>query len=95
MPRGVEVYETGEGEDLPFPDGSFDLVTSRHPVRPDWEEVHRVLVPGGRYVAQHVGPASAFELMSSSSAPCPSTAEAETHGTRRTQPRRPGSRSRT
>lgn len=63
VPRGVDVYETSEREDLPFPDESFDLVTSRHPVRPAWEEIHRVLVPGGRYFAQHVGPASAFELI--------------------------------
>ncbi|WP_027863536.1 class I SAM-dependent methyltransferase [Marmoricola sp. URHB0036] len=62
-PRGVEVHETGDGEGLPFPDGSFDLVTSRHPVRPNWLEIHRVLVPGGAYFAQHVGPASAFELI--------------------------------
>jgi SAM-dependent methyltransferase len=61
-PRGVEVYQT-EGHDLPFPDASFDLVTSRHPVRPAWREIHRVLVPGGIYFAQHVGPASAFELI--------------------------------
>jgi hypothetical protein len=38
-------------------------VTSRHPVRPDWAEIARVLEPGGRYFAQHVGPASAFELI--------------------------------
>lgn len=62
-PRGVEVYETDDGVELPFPDESFDLVTSRHPVRPAWEEIHRVLVPGGHYFAQHVGPASAFELI--------------------------------
>lgn len=61
-PRGVQVVET-PGGDLPFPDESFQLVSSRHPVRPDWEEIHRVLVPGGRYFAQHVGPASAFELI--------------------------------
>lgn len=63
VPRGVEVYETDDGEDLPLPDESFDLVTSRHPVRPAWEEIHRVLVPGGLYFAQHVGPSSAFELI--------------------------------
>ena len=63
VPRGVEVYETSNGEDLPLPDESFDLVTSRHPVRPAWEEIHRLLVPGGHYFAQHVGPASAFELI--------------------------------
>lgn len=62
-PRGVEVVQTGEDAPLPFPDQSFDLVTARHPVRPDWREIHRVLVPGGRYFAQHVGPASAFELI--------------------------------
>jgi len=63
LPRGVEVYETAVGEGLPFSDESFDLVTSRHPVRPNWDEIHRVLRPGGLYFAQHVGPASAFELI--------------------------------
>jgi SAM-dependent methyltransferase len=63
VPRGVDVYETKDGEGLPFPDESFDLVTSRHPVSPPWKEIHRVLVPGGQYFAQHVGPASAFELI--------------------------------
>ncbi|MGH3744877.1 MAG: methyltransferase domain-containing protein [Mycobacteriales bacterium] len=62
-PRGVEVVETVAGAPLPFPDQSFALVTSRHPVRPDWQEIRRVLVPGGSYLAQHVGPASAFELI--------------------------------
>lgn len=62
-PRGVEVVETTAGGPLPFPDGSFELVVSRHPVRPDWPEIARVLAPGGRYFAQHVGPASVFELI--------------------------------
>jgi SAM-dependent methyltransferase len=62
-PRGVEVYETAGGGALPFPDASFDLVTSRHPIRPAWAQVHRVLEPGGVYFAQHVGPGSAFELI--------------------------------
>lgn len=62
-PRGVEVVETGDAERLPFPDGSFDLVTCRHPVRPNWAEISRVLAPGGHYFAQHVGPGSAFELI--------------------------------
>ena len=34
-PRGVEVVETQQDAPLPFPDGTFELVTSRHPVRPD------------------------------------------------------------
>jgi len=61
-PRGVQVTFTDQGP-LPFPDQSFELVTSRHPVRPDWSEIHRVLIPGGHYFAQHVGPRSAFELI--------------------------------
>ncbi|WP_129658611.1 class I SAM-dependent methyltransferase [Rothia halotolerans] len=61
-PRGVEVAEHDAGP-LPFPAASFELVSSRHPVSPDWPEIHRVLLPGGRYLAQHVGPASAFELI--------------------------------
>jgi SAM-dependent methyltransferase len=63
-PRGVEVVETVDrSAGLPFESQTFDLVVSRHPVRPQWPEIHRVLVPGGRYFAQHVGPASAFELI--------------------------------
>jgi SAM-dependent methyltransferase len=61
--RGVEVHDTEQGAPLPFPDASFELVTARHPVSPDWPEIGRVLVPGGHYFAQHVGPASAFELI--------------------------------
>jgi SAM-dependent methyltransferase len=61
--RGVQVIQTAPTGRLPFPDGSFELVTARHPVRPDWAEIYRVLKPGGCYVAQHVGPASAFELI--------------------------------
>lgn len=62
-PRGVEVHEPTANGLLPFPDASFELVTSRHPVRPAWSEIHRVLLPGGSYLAQHVGPGSAFELI--------------------------------
>jgi SAM-dependent methyltransferase len=61
--RGVEVVHVEQGQPLPFPDGSFDLVSSRHPVAPDWDEIARVLTDGGTYFAQHVGPASAFELI--------------------------------
>jgi SAM-dependent methyltransferase len=62
-PRGVQVVAVEQGERLPFADSSFELVTSRHPVQPDWAEIARVLVDGGTYLAQHVGPASAFELI--------------------------------
>ena len=63
-PRGVTVVQTASDAGLPFATGSFDLVTSRHPVWPDWPEIARVVRPDtGRYFAQHVGPASAFELI--------------------------------
>lgn len=61
-PRSVDVV-AADPEHLPFANGSFDLVSSRHPVRPQWSEITRALVPGGTYFAQHVGPASAFELI--------------------------------
>ncbi|MDQ1647524.1 MAG: hypothetical protein QOJ50_3708, partial [Cryptosporangiaceae bacterium] len=62
-PRGVEVVFVEQGQPLPFSDASFELVSSRHPVNPDWREIARVLTSNGRYLAQHVGPASAFELI--------------------------------
>ncbi|GGW85579.1 methyltransferase type 11 [Streptomyces malachitofuscus] len=62
-PRGVAVVASPEDAPLPFADGTFDLVVSRHPVRAHWNEIARVLSPGGTYFAQHVGPASAYELV--------------------------------
>lgn len=62
-PRGVVVVAAPDDAPLPFADEAFDLVLSRHPVRPDWDEIARVLRPGGTYFAQHVGPASVFELV--------------------------------
>ncbi len=70
--RGAQVVEIAQGGALPFASESFDLVTSRHPVQPDWSEIHRVLKPGGHYFAQHVGPASAFELIEHFLGPLPS-----------------------
>jgi SAM-dependent methyltransferase len=52
----------GELDDLPFADASFDLVTSRHPVGVRWDEVARVLRPGGTYFSQDVGHGSVREL---------------------------------
>jgi SAM-dependent methyltransferase len=62
-PRGVDVVPVEPGQSLPFPDASFALVSSRHPVVPDWSEIARVLTDDGTYLAQHVGPASAFDLI--------------------------------
>ncbi len=62
-PRGVVVVAVPDESPLPFADGAFDLVTSRHPTTTAWAEVARVLRPGGTYLGQHVGPGSAFELI--------------------------------
>lgn len=59
---GVSVEEVMEQADLPFEDETFDLVLSRHPIEVMWDEVARVLTPGGVYLAQHVGPGSNREL---------------------------------
>jgi len=47
---------------IPFTSESFDLVVSRHPVGVNWEEVARVLKPGGSYFSQDVGEGSVGEL---------------------------------
>ncbi|MGW3496977.1 class I SAM-dependent methyltransferase [Streptomyces sp. NPDC001020] len=62
-PRGAVVVASPEDAPLPFADGAFDLVTSRHPVRTYWHEIARVLRPGGTYFSQQIGPASAFEVV--------------------------------
>ncbi|MEW2386343.1 methyltransferase domain-containing protein [Micromonospora sp. NPDC047707] len=62
-PRGVIVVPVEQGQPFPFPDACFELVTSRHPVNPHWREIARVLADDGTYLAQHVGPASAYELI--------------------------------
>ena len=51
-----------ETDGLPFPDESFDLVLSRHPIATDWPEIARVLRPGGTYLSQQVGAGSMHEL---------------------------------
>ncbi|MGC3000463.1 methyltransferase domain-containing protein [Streptomyces sp. G35A] len=62
-PRGVAVVASPEDVPLPFADGTFDLVVSRHPVEARWGEIVRVLESGGTYFAQHVGPSSVYELV--------------------------------
>ncbi|MEV4253802.1 methyltransferase domain-containing protein [Spirillospora sp. NPDC049652] len=62
-PRGVVVVATPDEPPLPFADGAFELVTCRHPATVWWDEIARVLEPGGTYLAQHVGPASVFEVV--------------------------------
>ncbi|MEU1130498.1 class I SAM-dependent methyltransferase [Streptomyces sp. NPDC005900] len=78
-PRGVAVVASPEDAPLPFADGAFDLVTSRHPVRARFGEIARVLRPGGTYFAQHVGPASAFEVVEYFLGPQPPEVRAARH----------------
>ncbi|MEV0382107.1 class I SAM-dependent methyltransferase [Nonomuraea sp. NPDC050643] len=61
-PRGAWVVADDDEPRLPFGSGVFDLVTSRHPVATWWEEIARVLRPGGSYFSQQVGPWSVAEL---------------------------------
>jgi SAM-dependent methyltransferase len=56
---------------LPFRDGCFDLVVSRHPVRTDWAEVARVLAPGGRFLSQQIGAGTNRELSEAMMGPLP------------------------
>ncbi|MGW2535443.1 class I SAM-dependent methyltransferase [Streptomyces sp. NPDC001499] len=62
-PRGVAVVADSDEPPLPFADDTFDLVVSRHPVTAWWDEIARVLTPGGTYFSQQVGPESVFELV--------------------------------
>jgi len=78
------------GGQFPFASGSFELVCGRHPVRPNGADISRVLIDGGTYFAQHVGPRSASELDEFFLGPVPDirrsrdprlgAAEAEYHG---------------
>ena len=74
-PLGARVVAVpGPDSDLPFPGASFDLVTSRHPVSVRWDEVARVLKPGGRYFSQDVGHPSVGELTEYMMGPWPEPA---------------------
>lgn len=86
-PRGVEVRQTEPDGPSPFPDRSFDLVTSRHRVKPDWSEISRFLAPGALYFAQHVGPAPAFELIEFFLGPLSRARQARDPATRLHKPR--------
>ncbi len=61
-PLGASVVEAADEDGLPFAVESFDLVVSRHPTMVIWEEIARVLRPGGMYLSQQVGAGSNREL---------------------------------
>jgi SAM-dependent methyltransferase len=61
-PFGASVIEVADDADLPFSAYSFDLVVSRHPTVVRWQEIARVLRPGGTYLSQQVAAGSVREL---------------------------------
>jgi SAM-dependent methyltransferase len=61
-PLGAVVVADANEPPLPFADGAFDLVTSRHPATVHWDEIARVLRAGGTYFAQHVGGGTNVEI---------------------------------
>ncbi|WP_367130723.1 methyltransferase domain-containing protein [Saccharothrix sp. HUAS TT1] len=65
------VVHAEEDGPLPFPDGTFDLVVSRHPVVTRWDEVGRVLRAGGTYLSQQVGMGTLREITDFMTGPQP------------------------
>lgn len=70
-PRGASVVAAADAPTLPFRSGSFDLVTSRHPVVTLWDEIARVLRPGGTFLSQQIGAANQKELKEAFRGPLP------------------------
>ncbi|WP_250027686.1 methyltransferase domain-containing protein [Paractinoplanes maris] len=60
-----------EADGLPFRDGVFDLVVSRHPVTTVWTEIARVLTRRGTFLSQQIGPGSNRELSEAMLGPLP------------------------
>ena len=74
-PLGIAVHEHGAdrpGARLPFPDGTFDLVLSRHGTY-DAHDVARVLAPGGSFLTERVGGDDLRELDSALGIDLPSS----------------------
>jgi SAM-dependent methyltransferase len=65
------VVEVDDTAPLPFPDDHFDLVVSRHPTVVLWDEIARVLAPGGTYFSQQVGGGTVRELTDAMMGPQP------------------------
>ena len=62
-PLGVHVVAVADRPTLPFVTNAFDLVVSRHPVETLWDEIARVLRPGGAYLSQQIGAGTNRELI--------------------------------
>lgn len=53
-PLGVQVFQIGEDDQLPFADGQFDLILNRHESYSP-KELRRVMKDGGMFLTQQVG----------------------------------------
>ncbi|MFD9739118.1 class I SAM-dependent methyltransferase [Umezawaea sp. NPDC059074] len=74
-PLHGEVVHVEDTDDLPFADGTFDLVVSRHPTTVLWDEIARVLKPGGTYLSQGIGAGTNRELSEAMLGPLPTPAD--------------------
>lgn len=61
-PLGARIVAVADAPTLPFVSDAFDLVVSRHPVVTLWDEIARVLRPGGAYLSQQIGAGTNREL---------------------------------
>lgn len=75
----AHVVEVAEDDDVPFPDASFDLISSRHPTRRRWDELARLLCPGGTYMSQGVGSGSNRKLYEAIMGPQPEDGQLGAH----------------
>ncbi len=74
---GISIRQSPSAERLPADDLGFDLVLNRHG---GWHpaELRRVLVPGGTYLSQGVGPTNDVELNTALGASPPQYSESAT-----------------
>lgn len=68
---GAAVVGAADDADLPFRAETFDLVVSRHPTVTLWDEIARLLRPGGTYLSQQVGAGSNREVTDAMMGPQP------------------------
>lgn len=54
-PFGGEVVNVAATDPFPFDDAAFDLVLARHPYGVPWDQIARVLAPGGTFLGQLIG----------------------------------------
>ena len=62
LPLGIDLRECNDAKNVPFADGSFDIIINRHG---DFypPEIGRLLKPGGLFVTQQVGSENDRELV--------------------------------